>query len=121
MKLTRKDKLRRRHLRIRRKVAGTTEAPRVCIRKSLKHLYVQVIDDSPETGSKTIASYGTARKDTASKHMCNVENAAKLGKQVGEDLKTKGFERVVFDRGGNRYHGVVRTLAESIREAGLKI
>lgn len=120
MQLTRTESLKRRHRRVRRKVSGTSERPRLFVRKTLKHLYVQIIDDSAEKGSATKAVYSTASKATAGKHMSNVASGAELGKTVGADLKARGIESIVFDRGGYRYHGIVKALAEGVREAGIK-
>lgn len=119
MKLTKKDALRRRHLRVRKKVSGTPQRPRVAVRKSLRHLYLVVIDDSPETGSRTMATFSTASKETAGKHMANVAQASELGKRTGAELKSRGIGEIVFDRGGYRYHGRVKAIAEAMREAGV--
>lgn len=120
MKLTKKEQLARRHRRVRRKVAGTAERPRLFVRKTLKHLYVQLVDDSIEKGSHTLAAYTTSRGN-GGKHSANVASATELGKAVGTDLKAKGIAAVVFDRGGYRYHGVVKAIAESVRETGITI
>ena len=120
MKLTKKQNLKKRHMRVRRKVTGTPERPRLCVRKTLKHLYAQVFDDTVAQGSRTIATYATASKDTAGKHMRNQAQAIELGKAIGADLKARGIENIVFDRGGYRYHGCVKALADAIREAGVK-
>lgn len=119
MKLNKKENLRRRHWRVRRKVRGTAERPRVSVRKSLKHFYVVVIDDSPENGSRTLATFTTASKDTQGKHMANQAGGAALGKKVGEELKNRGITTIVFDRGGYRYHGCVKAIADAMREAGV--
>lgn len=120
MKMTQKDRLKRRHYRVRSRVAGTAERPRLFVRKSLRHVYVQLIDDSADTGSVTLASFGTATKDSAGKHLANKAGAAALGKSVGEALAARGIKEIVFDRGGYRYHGVVQALADAVREAGVK-
>ena len=119
MKLTQKDRLKRRHFRVRKKVSGTTERPRLCVRRTLKHFYAQVIDDSQVLGSTTIASFSTATKDNSGKHMRNIAQATELGKFIGEALKGKGITQIVFDRGGYRYHGCVKALADGIRESGI--
>jgi len=121
MQLSRKDRLKKRHIRVRKKVAGTAERPRLYVRKSLKHLYAQVVDDSPEAGSKTLAIFTTATKDNNGKHSANVNAAVELGKIVGTELKARGITQVVFDRGGYRYHGVVKAIADSVRETGITI
>lgn len=120
MKLTRNESLQRRHRRVRKKVSGTTARPRLFVRKTLKHLYAQLIDDSGEKGSVTLAIYSTASKATAGKHMRNIGSGTELGKTVGADLKKRGIETIVFDRGGYRYHGCVKAVAEGVREAGIQ-
>lgn len=120
MKLQKTESLKRRHRRVRKKVSGTAERPRLFVRKTLKHLYAQIIDDSPEKGSVTLAVYTTASKANAGKHMSNIPQGTELGKTVGAELKARGIESIVFDRGGYRYHGVVKALAEGVREAGIK-
>lgn len=104
-----------RHVRLRKNLAGTAERPRISVYKSIKHLYVQVIDDA--TGV-TICSAGTQEKEL--KAACNTEGAKKVGAELGKRAKAKGVTKAVFDRGGNRYHGVVAALADSAREAGLE-
>ncbi|MGB8222651.1 MAG: 50S ribosomal protein L18 [Polyangiales bacterium] len=110
-KLTGRDK---RKLRIRKKVSGTTERPRLCVFRSTKHIYAQVIDD---TQGKTIAH---ASSIVAHATGNKVDVAKSVGSAVAKACIDKGVEKVVFDRGGYRYHGRVRALAESAREAGLK-
>jgi|JI81AbrownRNA_FD_contig_81_238194_length_5792_multi_2_in_0_out_0_12 large subunit ribosomal protein L18 len=117
---TSKDRLTRRHLRLRNKIAGTPERPRIFARKSLRHLYVQVIDDSQKTGSKTLFAASTADGGKEGGHFRNIKSATEFGKRVGADLKNKGISTVVFDRGGYKYHGVVKALADGLREAGLE-
>ncbi len=120
MKVSRSAKLKKRHVRVRKKVNGTAERPRVVVRKSLKHLYVNVVDDSDKRGARTLGTYTTAAGDKRGKHQCNVAGAEELGKVIGADLKKKGIENIVFDRGGYRYHGCVKTIADQLREAGLQ-
>ena len=103
----------RRKLRIRKKVHGTTGRPRLAVFRSSKHIYAQVIDDSKGT---TIAHASSVTGPGASK----VESAKSVGSAVAKACIDKGVEQVVFDRGGYRYHGRVRALAESAREAGLQ-
>ena len=103
----------RRKLRIRKKVRGTAERPRLAVFRSAKHIYAQVIDDSHGT---TIAHASSVPGPSGSK----VEAAKSVGSTVAKACIDKGVEQVVFDRGGYRYHGRVRALAESAREAGLK-
>jgi len=100
----RKDKwgrLKRRHLRIRKKVLGTAERPRVLVRKTLKHLYVMAIDDSPVNGTATLLAQST-RQGADGKGHRNVDSASALGKQFGAALLEKGIKKVSFDRGGYR-------------------
>lgn len=103
-----------RHARLRKRVSGTSERPRLSVFKSLKHLYVQVIDD--QTG-ETLCAAGTQEK--ALKASCNREGAKKVGEELAKRAMAKGIKAVVFDRGGNRYHGVIANLADGAREAGL--
>jgi large subunit ribosomal protein L18 len=104
----------RRHARVRRKVAGTAERPRLAVFRSSKHIYVQLIDDS--TG-RTLASASTiADKPGGAK----IEAAAAVGRLIAERAKAAGIENVVFDRGGFRYHGRIAAIAEAARAAGLK-
>ncbi|MBW2507286.1 MAG: 50S ribosomal protein L18 [Deltaproteobacteria bacterium] len=103
----------RRKLRIRKKVYGTSTRPRLAVFRSSKHIYAQVIDDSQ---GKTIAHASSVTGPSASK----VDSAKSVGSAVAKACIDKGVEQVVFDRGGYRYHGRVRALAESAREAGLK-
>ena len=110
----------RRQFRIRKKVSGVTESPRLSVFRSARHIYVQAIDDL--TG-KTIASASTCDKELKTQFKGktgNRESATIVGKAIAERLTKLGVQTVVFDRGGNRYHGRVRALAESAREGGLK-
>jgi large subunit ribosomal protein L18 len=104
------------HTRIRRKVRGTAQRPRLAIFRSLNHIYAQLVDD--DAGS-TLASASTVEKDLAGGTGGNVEAARRVGRAIAERALAKGIEQVVFDRGGFRYHGRVRALAEAAREAGL--
>ena len=105
------------HKRIRNKVAGTTERPRLAIFRSVNHIYAQVIDD---TKGQTVASASTTEPDLRGKSGGNIASAKEIGKLIAERAKEKGINRVVFDRGGYIYHGRVRNLAEAAREAGLE-
>lgn len=107
----------RRKARIRERVIGTKERPRLSVFKSTKHLYVQVIDDSIGT---TLISTSTLAKSLKGKVKATVEGAKELGKNIAKAALAKGIEKVVFDRGGFRYHGQLKALAEAAREAGLK-
>lgn len=108
-----------RHARVRKKVSGTSEMPRLCVYRSLNHIYAQVIDD---TKGVTLVSASTLDKDIkASAAELTKKEAAKLvGKAVAERALAAGIENVVFDRGGYLYTGRVLNLADAAREAGLK-
>lgn len=113
---TRRNEIRRRiHARIRQKLAGTTERPRLNVYRSLNHIYAQVIDDQKGV---TLASASTlsAKQKTGG----NVAAAREIGKAIAEKAIEKGVKQVVFDRGGFLYHGRIRALAEAAREAGLE-
>jgi len=103
------------HKRIRRRVSGTEERPRLAVFRSVKHIYAQVIDDS---NGRTIAAASSAEKNAANGG--NVAGAKSVGKAVAERAKDKGIKSVVFDRGGYLYHGRVKALADAAREAGLE-
>jgi large subunit ribosomal protein L18 len=103
------------HKRIRSRVSGTQERPRLAVFRSVKHIYAQVIDD---TKGHTVVAAGSTEKD--SKNGGNVIGAKEIGKLVAERAKDKGIKAVVFDRGGYQYHGRVKALAEAAREAGLE-
>jgi large subunit ribosomal protein L18 len=113
-----KDEIRQRiHTRIRRKVRGTTERPRLAIFRSVAHIYAQVIDDAK--GITIVAASSSEKGSTATGG--NVAAAIEIGKRVAERAKEKGVTRVVFDRGGYLYHGRVKALADAAREAGLEL
>ena len=104
-------------LRVRRKIVGTAERPRLSVYRSLKHIYAQVIDDA---AGRTLASASSLEKDFPIKPGYNKQAAGELGKVIAQRSKEKGIEYVVFDRNGFKYHGRVKTLAEAAREGGLK-
>jgi large subunit ribosomal protein L18 len=109
-----------RHARLRRKVLGSAERPRLSVFRSARHIYAQAIDD---LAGRTLTSASTLDKElkpSLSGYPGNKESAKRVGQAIGERLIKLGIREVVFDRGGNRYHGRVRALAESAREAGLK-
>jgi large subunit ribosomal protein L18 len=108
----------RRHNRLRKKLIGLTERPRLCVYRSAKNMSVQIIDD---TVGKTILSLSTYGKDTRSafKYGGNVKAAEELGRQLAEKAKAKSITSVVFDRGGYKYHGRVKMFAEACRKGGL--
>jgi len=107
------------HRRVRQKVAGTLERPRLAVYRSLNHIYAQVIDD--RTG-RTLASASSIDKETRKqiKGGGNVASPKVVGKAIAERAKAAGISQVVFDRGGYKYHGRVESLAQAAREAGLK-
>jgi len=120
LKLASKNAARQRvHNRIRRRVAGRTEVPRLNVYRSLGHIYVQVIDDSR---GLTLASASSLDKEVRKtlKTGGNVAAAKSVGKIVAERAKQAGVSRVVFDRGGYAYHGRIKALADAAREAGLQ-
>jgi len=106
----------KRHQRIRGKISGTPERPRLCVFRSEKHIYAQIIDD---VAGNTLVAASSNEKDFEGLGS-NKEAAAKVGKAVAERALAKGIEVVVFDRGGYVYHGRVQALAEGAREGGLK-
>jgi len=118
MKLTRKESIRRRHRRVRRKVSGVLERPRLAVFRSNQHIYAQIIDDDQQ---HTLAAASTlepaVRSEAKSAATCDI--SAEVGKLLAQRAKEKGISKVVFDRGGNLYHGRVKALAEAAREAGL--
>jgi large subunit ribosomal protein L18 len=106
------------HDRIRKKLQGTAERPRLNVYRSLNHIYVQVIDD---LNGQTLVSASTAEgKKEERRTGGNVASAKAVGKTIAERAKAKGVTKVVFDRGGYIYHGRVKALADAAREAGLK-
>ncbi len=102
--------------RIRKKVRGSAERPRLAVYRSLNHIYAQVIDDD---SGKTIVTASTAEKDLSGSTGGNVEAAVRVGKAIAERAKAAGISTVVFDRGGYVYHGRVKALIEASREGGL--
>ena len=115
-KTDRKLERTRRHKRVRTKVSGTAERPRLCVYRSNSNLYVQVIDD---VAGNTIVSASTLDKEIKNKH-ANKEAAKEVGTLIAKRATEKKITEVVFDRGGYIYHGVVKELAEAAREGGLK-
>jgi len=105
------------HNRIRAKIQGSSARPRLNVYRSLNHIYAQVIDDAAQV---TIASASTAGKSAKIKTGGNLAAAKQIGKMIAELAREKGVKRVVFDRGGYLYHGRVKALADSAREAGLE-
>ncbi|MDA8034972.1 MAG: 50S ribosomal protein L18 [Actinomycetota bacterium] len=107
----------RRHSRVRRKVAGTPERPRLAVFRSNRHIVAQVIDD---VAGRTIAAASTIEAGLRTGSTGNVSAAARVGELVAARAKEKGVDKVVFDRGSSRYHGRVAALAEAARAAGLE-
>lgn len=109
---------RRRHLRVRRKIEGTPERPRLCVTKTLKHIYTQIIDDYQ---GHTLVAASTLEDEVCNglASTSNKEAAAAVGKVVAQRALAKGIQQVIFDRAGWPYHGKLQALAEAAREAGL--
>ncbi len=118
-KLDREVSRRKRRTRVRAKISGTAERPRLSIFRSSKHIYAQVIDD---LAGATLVAASTLDKDLAGQleSTCNTEAAKAVGVLVGKKALAKGINKVVFDRGGYNYHGRVAALADGAREAGLE-
>ena len=115
-KTDRKMERTRRHIRVRRKISGTAERPRLCVFRSNKNIYVQIIDD---VAGNTIVQASTLDKEIKTKY-ANKEAAKEVGTLIAKRAADKKIETVVFDRGGYIYHGIVKELAEAAREGGLK-
>ena len=107
----------KRHLRVRKKISGTTERPRLNIFRSSKHMYAQIIDD---VRGVTLVSASTSEKGLELANGGNVEAAKQVGALIAQRAKEKGLTAVVFDRSGYLYHGRVKALADAAREAGLE-
>ena len=114
-KTDRKFERRRRHIRVRRKISGTAECPRLCVYRSNTNIYVQIIDDKI---GNTLVSASTLDKEVKEKHSNKVA-AKEVGTLIAKRALEKNIKAVVFDRGGYIYHGIVKELAEAAREAGL--
>jgi large subunit ribosomal protein L18 len=118
MRTEKKQKLKQlRRWRIRKTVTGTSERPRMAVCFSSENIHVQFIDD---TAGKTLAAASTVSKTDAKNLSANVDGAKKIGAIAAKNALDKGIKEVVFDRGGNRYHGKVKALADAAREGGLK-
>ena len=115
-KTDRKLERERRHIRVRRKISGTAECPRLCVYRSNTNIYVQVIDD---VAGVTLVSASTKSKEVKEKHSNKVA-AKEVGALIAKRALEKNIKTVVFDRGGYIYHGIVKELAEAAREAGLE-
>ncbi len=115
-KIDRKAERTRRHIRVRTKISGTAERPRLCVFRSNKNIFAQVIDDAAGT---TLVQASTLDKEVKEKH-ANKAAAKEVGALIAKRTLDKNIKTVVFDRGGYIYHGVVKELAEAAREAGLE-
>ena len=102
----------RRHFRLRKKVVGTQERPRLVVYRSLKHIYAQLVDDTAQRTLMTVTDQGLEGKKT--------ERSTEVGKRIAQKAKDAGVTRVVFDRGGYKYHGRVKAVADGAREGGLE-
>jgi large subunit ribosomal protein L18 len=117
-RISKTDARRKRHIRLRRKIAGTPDCPRLLVRRSLHHIYATLVDD---TKGHTLAEVSTRDATVANGgSKTNVAAAKKVGEAIAAKAKAAGVSQVVFDRGGYKYHGRVQALADAAREAGLK-
>jgi large subunit ribosomal protein L18 len=110
---TRAEKRHQRHLRVRKKVNGTAERPRLVVYRSIKHIYAQLVDDDAQRTILTVSDQGVAEGKKTSK-------SAEVGKRLAAKAKDAGITKVVFDRAGYRYHGRVKAVADGAREGGLE-
>lgn len=109
-----------RHVRVRNKISGTAERPRLCVRRSLKHIYAQLVDD---TTGKSLAQVSSTSKEVLAKlseESTKTDASSAIGQIIAEKAKQQGINTVVFDRGGYLYHGRVKAVAEAARTAGLE-
>jgi large subunit ribosomal protein L18 len=118
MALTKADRRQRIRYRIRKKLSGSSERPRMTVYRSNKQIYVQVVDDI--TG-QTLVSASSREKEIAGQKVNKIDQAKLVGKRIAEKAKEKGIDNVVFDRNGYLYHGRVKNLADAARESGLKL
>ncbi len=110
---SREEKRYRRHLRVRKKVTGTTERPRLVVRRSLKHIYAQLVDDTTSRTLMTVSDHDITDGKKSAK-------SAEVGRRIAARAKEAGITRVVFDRAGYQYHGRVKSVADGAREGGLE-
>jgi large subunit ribosomal protein L18 len=108
----------RRHLRLRKKLSGTSLRPRLVVSRSSRHVFVQIVDD---TAGRTVASASTMEADLRSFEGDKTAKARRVGELLAERAKNAGVDAVVFDRGGNRYHGRIAAIADGAREGGLAL
>ena len=118
MSLTKSEHRVRRHRRVRKKILGTPQRPRLAVFRSNKHIYVQIIDD---IGGRTLVSSSTVEGELRAGATATVDAAKTVGRLAGERAKAAGISTVVFDRGGFKYHGRVAAVADGAREAGLEV
>jgi large subunit ribosomal protein L18 len=118
MSLTKSEHRVRRHRRVRKKVTGTAQRPRLAVFRSNKHIYVQAIDD---IAGHTVASASTMESELRSTATATTDAATQVGRLIGERIKAAGIEAAVFDRGGFKYHGRVAAIADGARAAGLQL
>jgi large subunit ribosomal protein L18 len=118
MSTTRNGARLRRHRRVRQKISGTPERPRLTVFRSNRHVYAQLIDDE---GGRTVAAASTKETGIGATGNATKEAAKNVGKRIAERARDAGIESVVFDRSGYRYHGQVAAVADGVREAGLKV
>jgi len=116
MALSKQERRQRIKYRIRKKISGTPERPRLCVFRSNKNIFAQLIDD---VSGKTLVATSSRVKEISEKKVTKIEQAQLVGKAIAEKAKAAGFESVVFDRNGYLYHGRVKSLAEAAREGGL--
>lgn len=117
-RIDRKAESRKRHHRLRKKIRGTRLRPRLCVTKSLHHLYAQVIDD--DAGATLVAASTLDRELRPAVAGCNIRSSERVGELLAKRALKHGIETVVFDRGGYPYHGIVAALAEACRKGGLR-
>ena len=118
MALSKADRRQRIKYRIRKRLSGSGERPRMTVYRSNKQIYVQLVDD---VSGQTLVSASSKEKEIASQKVNKIDQAKLVGKRIAEKAKEKGIETVVFDRNGYLYHGRVKNLADAARESGLKI
>ncbi len=118
MALTKAGRRQRIKYRIRKRLSGSGERPRMTVYRSNKQIYVQLVDD---VSGQTLASASSKEKEIASQKVNKIDQAKLVGKRIAEKAKEKGIKSVVFDRNGYLYHGRIKTLADAARESGLKI
>ncbi|HEY8364589.1 MAG TPA: 50S ribosomal protein L18 [Haloplasmataceae bacterium] len=116
-KPSRNELRKKRHLRLRQRISGTPDVPRLCVFRSAKHIEVQLIDD---VNQHTLLSASTKEKALNIQNGGNIEAAKIIGRTIAERAQANGLKKVVFDRGGYLYHGRVKAIAEAAREAGLE-